>query len=118
MKMGCTTMDRRETKSRVLARRQARQPVWLWGVIGLCCGALAVVGCERTEEHAAAAAPTPGTAPQNAALVVLPPDSPQVQQLRVQSVDIVPVPTDEVTAPAKVVLNPNRIARVALPVPG
>jgi cobalt-zinc-cadmium efflux system membrane fusion protein len=31
---------------------------------------------------------------------------------------MVDVPTDEVTAPAKVVLNPNRIARVALPVPG
>jgi len=31
---------------------------------------------------------------------------------------MVQVPTDEVTAPAKVVLNPNRIARVALPVPG
>src|SRR5262249_9519594 len=82
------------------------------------CGALAVVGREHTEEHAAASAQTPGTAPQNAALVVLPPDSPQVQQLRVQLVDMVDVPTDEVTAPAKGVLNPNRIARVALPVPG
>jgi membrane fusion protein, heavy metal efflux system len=118
MEMGCTTMDRQETKSSALARRQARQLARLWVVIGLCCGALAVVGCERTEEHATAAAPTPGAAPQHAALVVLPPDSPQVQQLRVQPVDMVDVPTDEVTAPAKVVLNPNRIARVALPVPG
>src|SRR6516162_8775913 len=92
--------------------------VWTWVVLGLCCSALAVTGCERTEEHAAAHAQTPGAAPQNAAFVVIPPDSPQVQQLRVQLVDMVHVPTDEVTAPAKVVLNPNRIARVALPVPG
>ncbi len=91
-------------------------PVWV--VIGICCAALAVMGCERAEEHAAAFAQTPGAAPQNAALVVLPPDSPQLQQLHVQPVDKVQVPTDEVTAPAKVVLNPNRIARVALPVPG
>src|SRR5262252_4578608 len=90
----------------------------VWVVIGICCAALAVMGCERAEEHAAASAQTPGAAPQHAALVVIPPDSPQVQQLRVQPVDMVHVPTDEVTAPAKIVLNPNRIARVALPVPG
>src|SRR5262249_11848061 len=107
MEMGCTTTARRGTTSGGLMRHMARQLAGLWGVIGLWCGTLAVVGCERTEEHAAAAAQTPGAAPQNAALVVLPPDSPQVQQLRVQPVDMVQVPTDEVTAPAKVVLNPN-----------
>jgi len=112
--MGCITTDRRETT----LGRKARQLVRLWVVIGMCCGALAVVGCERTEEHGAAATQTPEAAPQHTAPVVLPPDSPQVQQLRVQPVDMVDVPTDEVTAPAKVVLNPNRIARVALPVPG
>ena len=90
----------------------------VWVVIGICCAALAVMGCERTEEQTAAAAPTPAAAPQHTGLVQLPPDSPQVQQLHVQPVDMVDVPTDEVTAPAKVVLNPNRIARVALPVPG
>src|SRR5712691_6229023 len=118
MEMGCTTTGRRGTKSSARMRRKARQLARLWVVIGMCCGALAVVGREHTEEHAAASAQTPGTAPQNAALVVLPPDSPQVQQLRVQPVDMVDVPADEVTAPAKVVLNPNRISRVALPVPG
>src|SRR5215831_17474662 len=116
--MGCITTGRRGTTSGALARRKALQRARLWGVIGICCIALAVVGCERTEEHAAAAAPTPAAAPQHPGLVQLPPDSPQVQQLRVQPVDMVHVPTDEVTAPAKIVLNPNRIARVALPVPG
>ena len=116
--MGYTTTERRGTTSGTLARRKARRRTGLWVVIGLCCGALAVMGCERTEEHAAAAAPPPEAAPQHPGLVQLPPDSPQVQQLRVQPVDMVQVPTDEVTAPAKVVLNPNRIARIALPVPG
>ena len=116
--MSCITTGGRRTTNGALARRKARRLAQLWVVIGLCCGALAVVGCERTEEHAAAASPTIGAAPQHTALVVLPPDSPQVQQLRVQPMDMVQVPTDEVTAPAKVVLNPNRIARVALPVPG
>jgi hypothetical protein len=31
-------------------------------VIGLCCGALPVVGCERTEAHATALAQTPDKA--------------------------------------------------------
>src|SRR5215471_743049 len=118
MEMGCTMTGRRETRSGALMRRKARQLARLWVVIGMCCGVLAVVGCERTEARAAASTQTPGAASQNAAPVVLPPDSPQVQQLRVQPVDMVDVPTDEVTAPAKDVLNPNRIAHVALPVPG
>jgi len=116
--MGYTTTGRRGTTGGALAPCKAVTLARLWVVIGLCCGALAVMGCERTEEHSAAFAQTPGAAPQNAALIVIPPDSPQVQQLRVQPVDMVQVPTDEVTAPAKVVLNPNRIARVAIPVPG
>ena len=116
--MGCTTTGRRGTKSGARMRRKVRQLARLWVVIGMCCGVLAVVGCERTEARAAASTQTPGAASQNATPVVLPPDSPQVQQLRVQLVDMVDVPTDEVTAPAKAVLNPNRIAHVALPVPG
>jgi cobalt-zinc-cadmium efflux system membrane fusion protein len=116
--MGRTTVGRRGTMMGALARCKAVNLARIWIVLGMCCGALAVMGYERTEERAAALAQTPGVALQNAALVVIPPDSPQMQQLRVQPVDIVQVPTDEVTAPAKVVLNPNRIARVALPVPG
>jgi len=91
----------------------------IWIVIGMCCGALIVMGCERSEERAATALPhTPEVAPPDAGLVQIPLDSPQLQQLRVQTADMVPVPTDEVTAPAKVGLNPNRVGRVALPVAG
>ena len=91
----------------------------IWIVIGMCCGALIGMGCERSEERAATALPhTPEVTPPDAGLVQIPLDSPQLQQLRVQTAAMVPVPTDEVTAPAKVGLNPNRVGRVALPVAG
>ena len=55
---------------------------------------------------------------EGASLVVVPPDSPRFKQLRVEPVRDRPFPTDEVTAPAKVMINPNRISRVLPPVQG
>jgi cobalt-zinc-cadmium efflux system membrane fusion protein len=52
----------------------------------------------------AASQPTP--------LVVVPPDSPRVRQLRVDEVRARPIATDEIVAPARIIVNPNRIARV------
>jgi len=51
-------------------------------------------------------------------LVVVPPDSPRFKQLRIEAVREQAFPTDEVTAPAKVMINPNRISRVLPPVQG
>jgi cobalt-zinc-cadmium efflux system membrane fusion protein len=51
-------------------------------------------------------------------LVIVPPDSPQAQQLRVEPVLAQAMPTDEVAAPARVIINPNRISRVLPPVQG
>src|SRR5262249_9045992 len=51
-------------------------------------------------------------------VIVLPPDSPKLAQLRVEPVQTAKVPVDEITAPCKVDANPNRISRVALPVAG
>src|SRR6267143_4759589 len=116
--MGHTTAGRRGTTIGALVRCKPVNLASTWLVIGMCCGALAVMGCERTEERATALSHTTEGAPQRAGLVQIPLDSPQLQQLRVQTADMVHVPTDEVTAPAKVVLNPNRIGRVALPVAG
>src|SRR5712692_2464248 len=106
--MARTTVGRRGTKMGALTRGKAVNLARTWLVIGMCCGALAVMGCERTEESPAALPYTPEVAPQNAGLVQIPLDSPQLQQLRVQTADMIQVPTDEVTAPAKVGLNPNR----------
>ena len=60
--MSRTPVGRRGIRSSTLVRRKVTQLARLWVVIGLCCGALAVVGCERTEEHAAAFAQTPDEA--------------------------------------------------------
>jgi len=51
-------------------------------------------------------------------LVVVPPDSPRFKQLRVEPVRERPFPADEVVAPAKVMINPNRISRVLPAVQG
>ena len=51
-------------------------------------------------------------------LVVVPTDSPRFKQLSIEPVREQAFPTDEVTAPARVTINPNRISRVLPPVQG
>ena len=63
---------------------------------------------------AVATSPPSATVP----LVIVPPDSPQTKQLRVQPVRAQAMPVEEVAAPARVIINPNRIARVLPPVQG
>src|SRR5262245_40543058 len=50
--------------------------------------------------------------------VVIPPDSPQLSQIRTETVKAVQVPVDTVAAPGKVEANPNRLSHVALPLTG
>ncbi len=79
---------------------------------------LAVAGCGRkgSEEPNKA---TPAASPQTqSGLVVIPPDSPKLVQIRVEPVKTAEVPAEEVVTPGKVVTNPNRISRVTLPVAG
>lgn len=74
---------------------------------------LALAGCRE--------APSPAKAdpePRIDGVVVIPPDSPKLRQIRAEEVRVERVPTDEFTAPAKLEFNPNRISRVVLPAPG
>jgi cobalt-zinc-cadmium efflux system membrane fusion protein len=74
---------------------------------------LALAGCRE--------APPPAKAdpePRIDGVVVIPPDSPKLRQIRAEEVRVERVPTDEFTAPAKLEFNPNRISRVVLPAPG
>lgn len=74
---------------------------------------LALAGCRE--------APAPAKAepePRIDGIVVIPPDSPKLRQIRAEEVRVERVPTDEFTAPAKLEFNPNRISRVVLPAPG
>ena len=76
----------------------------------------ALTGCNRKEQVTqASAAPTP---PAKAGQVVLPVDSPKLRQLTIAEVATENVPSDEVLAPGKVELNPNRLGHVMAPVAG
>ena len=79
------------------------------------CGLL-VSGCSKKEEPQPVQA-TP-TAASNPGEVTLPPDSPKLQQIKVEEVQSADVPTDEVIAPGKIEVNPNRVAHITLPVAG
>jgi membrane fusion protein, heavy metal efflux system len=69
---------------------------------------------------------TPGTAaePSLAAArrignrIQFSPNDPQLRRIRVETVQSAPVPEDEVVAPGKVELDPSRVSRVPVPVPG
>jgi len=51
-------------------------------------------------------------------IVKIPPDSPMLDQIRVEPVQTGSVPASEVVAPGKIEANPNQVAHVALPVAG
>jgi membrane fusion protein, heavy metal efflux system len=92
--------------------------------IMLVCGLAALSGCDQSpaarssaDERRSSTASS-STASQEVPLVVVPPDSPRFKQLRIEPVREQALPTDELTAPARVVINPNRISRVLPPVQG
>lgn len=74
-----------------------------------------LAGCESEQKAASTPAPTPQAPP---GVVIIPPDSPKLAQIRVEPLQLANLPAGEVTAPGKVEANPNRVSRVPLPVPG
>jgi cobalt-zinc-cadmium efflux system membrane fusion protein len=76
-------------------------------------------GCTRRAEPpitlAEAAGPVAGGAagPLRFAL-----DSPQLQQIRTGEATSIEAPQEEVTAPGRLQIDPNRVARLSMPVPG
>ena len=87
--------------------------------VGLLLFALACAGCSDTssDAHRATASRSAG-APAESGLIGLPRDSPQLQQIRVAPVETANVPQDEITAPARIGIDPHRLSKVLLPVPG
>jgi cobalt-zinc-cadmium efflux system membrane fusion protein len=79
--------------------------------------ALAGAGCGgRAEQNVDRLAPS--TTPAMPGIVIIPPDSPKLAQIRVEPIKLEAMPAGEVTAPGKVEVNPNRVSRVPLPVAG
>ena len=97
----------------------------LAGVVVICLAcALAVSGCGRGDNlpvAAPSAAPvavaTPASGPTGVEVLV-PPDSPQAAQLKIEPVQLRDIALDAVTAPGRVGIDPNRSSRLLLPVAG
>jgi len=103
---------------RIRARRVGLAVLALFHGLGLA-------GCGRADESGPAAAPSPApisapasSPPPAAAEVVVPLDSPQAAQLKIEPVQVREIPVDEVTAPGRVGIDPNRSSRLLLPVAG
>ena len=54
----------------------------------------------------------------SAGRVIFPPDSPKLSEIRVEPVRTAAVPLEEIDAPGRIDVNPNRVARVTIPVTG
>lgn len=83
--------------------------------------ALFLAGCGTKEEasaHATDTAPSVGMDGSKEGLVVFESGAPELKQITVATVETVPVPADEITTPAKIEANPNRVSHTFLPVPG
>ncbi|MBX7084411.1 MAG: efflux RND transporter periplasmic adaptor subunit [Nannocystaceae bacterium] len=77
---------------------------WPWG------------GCGGAEPHAAAQTSAP--APADPSIVTLPEGSPMLERIVTAAVALHAMPSDEVSTPAQVEIEPSRHARVLLPAPG
>ena len=78
---------------------------------------LLTVGCSSEAVRSNA---VPAAAPEanDDSRIVLPPDSPKLQQIHLATVELREVLEEVVAAPGKVELNPNRVSRVLMPVAG
>ena len=89
--------------------------------IGIAIAACALAaGCGKQEEKASAAGTPPPAGEQRLAdgTVVIPPDSPKLKEIRIDTVKDAQVPFDEVISPGKIEANPNLVSHVTLPVAG
>jgi cobalt-zinc-cadmium efflux system membrane fusion protein len=78
---------------------------------------LAFSGCGKPTQ-VSADKPSAPTTPTDSGEIHLPPDSPQLQRLRVEEVQTEKVPVEEVVVPGKIEAKPTRVSRIALPVAG
>jgi cobalt-zinc-cadmium efflux system membrane fusion protein len=83
----------------------------------LAAGVWLLVGCSRAPQKDGANS-SARLLPGPSSRVVLPMDSPKLRQIRIAVAETAEVPVDEVVAPGKIDINPNRVSRVVLPVAG
>jgi membrane fusion protein, heavy metal efflux system len=81
---------------------------------------LLLLGCgsPSSAPKVSTATPSQPAITRTGKVVRLAADSPQLSRIRLEEATVASVPVDEVTAPGKVEMNPNRVSRIAMPVPG
>lgn len=81
---------------------------------------LTFVACQQKDSKPASDPSAATTTPPNGdkTLVKLPPDSPQIGRIRSVTVQSDSVPQQEIIAPGKVEMNPNRVSKIVMPVAG
>jgi membrane fusion protein, heavy metal efflux system len=88
----------------------------------VCAVFIVLVACAKpaTSSKQDSQGTAESAAPKNATegLVVFGADAVQLKQITVEPVGTVSAPADEITAPAKIEVNPNRVSHALLPVPG
>lgn len=87
----------------------------------VCCLTLGLTGCGEAKEAVAEkkeASSAPPTQEKSPDLVVLKADAPELHQMKIEPVKALPLPAEEVTAPARIETNPNRVGHAILPAPG
>jgi cobalt-zinc-cadmium efflux system membrane fusion protein len=85
----------------------------------LAASVLGLVACgcgEKTGKSVQASSP-PAEA-RDDVRITLPPGAPALRQIRVAAVETREIPIDELSAPGKVEVDPNRVSRVVMPVAG
>lgn len=82
--------------------------------------ALMFAACRPRDSKPAESFPAapPASPPGDTGVVKLPSDSPQLARIQTVTVQTALVPQQEITAPGKVEMNPNRVSKIVMPVAG
>src|SRR2546422_11543621 len=75
-------------------------------------------GCSHTDLPSTQAKASVEEADVSPDFVAVPKQSNMLEQIRVEPVQTAAVPTDEVIAPGKIEVNPNRVSHIVAPVAG
>jgi membrane fusion protein, heavy metal efflux system len=87
--------------------------------VAVCAVFVLLAACGKTESASKQdSAPEAPSAKAAEGEVVFSGDAAQLKQIKVEPVGMVSAPADEITAPAKIEVNPNRVSHALLPVPG
>ena len=88
------------------------------GSFALAIACILLAGCSKPGTSHADSAPSLAVATRSGNLVKFPAGHPQLSRIRVATIQSARIPEDEVVAPGKIELDPGRVSRVAVPVPG